>query len=204
MCSVAPFARRVIKLRWETPASSYGEQLWIIWINNCGQPTKVVFHAGWTAANSSSAWNTSMLRHKLLQNGCVSWNLLRNFEEDRQCTYKCNIVTRSHNDCCHGNATVPSLCIVDVHVRCQQCNKYWVLPWKHSNAFSLLLCYVCHCQQLWSHLGLQVKRPIFLSILNKIWNFYTMGLHSLYGKRSHWYLRAGFHVARGELVRLTA
>ena len=46
-------------------------------------------------------------------------------------------------------------------------------PRKNNNVFSVLLRYICRCQQYETHFGLDAKCPILLSITGKIWSFLT-------------------------------
>jgi hypothetical protein len=84
MCSVASFAMRLIKLRWEKPALPYGELLWIISMNKL-RTVDIKLSCmrnglGLTAPQHEvpACCEISFCRR-------TAFHLLRNFEEGRQC-----------------------------------------------------------------------------------------------------------------------
>jgi hypothetical protein len=66
---------------------------------------------------------------------------------------------------------VPSVLLT--YTLLQKCNKYCKWSWKHNNAFFLLLGYICSCQQLETHFGLQALHPTFLSDCDEMWSSLT-------------------------------
>jgi hypothetical protein len=89
---------------------------------------------------------------------------------------QCNMVTRSRNHCCHGNATTCSLCIVvDSQVAVSNLNR-WALPWRRIG-FPLHFCravqYFELLSALYTYWGLHLRCPIMLSDFNHIWSLST-------------------------------
>jgi hypothetical protein len=95
-----------------------------------------------------------------------------------------NILTCSSNYYCHGSVTMRPLRIVDVHMSMSTVQKILkALPWKHNNAFSVLLCYIYLFQQYETRLELCVKCSILLSDFNQTWIF--LGRFSLKSPKSN-------------------
>jgi hypothetical protein len=82
-----------------------------------------------------------------------------------------NIVTRSHNRCRHGNATVCSVFIVEPLMSLSTI--LTVLAWQYNTALCIVLSYVRRCQ-LHNHTLVFSKGPdIFLADFNQIRGFST-------------------------------
>jgi hypothetical protein len=80
-------------------------------------------------------------------------------------------VARTHNHCCYGNATLPSLCIVfNLYVAVSDV-KPSVLPREFSSRFLLHYCWATEYfglqSTIWKYLGVHVKIRYFCPILTK-------------------------------------
>jgi len=110
-----------------------------------------------------------------------------------------NIVARSRNHCCTGNATMCSVCNTGLHVSVNNI-KIW------STAQHCLCGEFRFAGNSVTYFGLHVSCPIFLSDWNKIWNFLGRFFHKPIKYQiprksvqweSRWYMRIGRRKCQG-------